>query len=59
MRNDLAATGSDPVLHKRMLDKFAETETAIDTVSAAIAKASDALTAAQRDLASYIAGLTL
>ncbi len=59
LRDDLAATGSDPVLHKRMLDKFAETETAIDTVSAAIAKASDALTAAQRDLASYIAGLTL
>ena len=59
LRDDLAATGSDPALHKRMLDKFAETETAIDAVTAAVTKASDAQTAAERDLASYIAGLTL
>ena len=51
--------GSDPALHKRLLDKFTETETGIETVSAAIAKATDALAAAERDLASYIAGLTL
>ena len=46
-------------MRKRLLDKFSETETGIETVSAAIAKASDATAAAERDLASYIAGLTL
>ncbi len=59
LRNNLAVIGSDPVLHKRLLDKFNETENSIDTVSASIAKASDALAAAEHDLASYIAGLTL
>jgi hypothetical protein len=59
LRNNLAVLGSDPALHKRLLDKFTETETAIDTVSATIAKVSDALAAAERDLASYVAGLTL
>jgi hypothetical protein len=59
LRSDLAVIGSDPALHKRLLDKFTETENAIETVSAALAKASDALTAAERDLASYIGGLTL
>jgi hypothetical protein len=59
LRADLTAIGGEPALHKRLLDKFAETETAIDTVTAAIAKATDALAAAERDLASYIAGLTL
>jgi len=59
LRDDLAVIGSDPALHKRLLDKFTETETAIETASATIAKATDALAAAERDLASYIAGLTL
>ena len=59
LRNDLAAIGGDPALHKRLLDKFSETETGIETVSAAIAKATDGVTAAERDLASYIGGLTL
>ncbi len=59
LRNDLAVIGGEPALRKRLLDKFSETETGIETVSAAIAKASDAATAAERDLASYIAGLTL
>ncbi|HVC57473.1 MAG TPA: DUF4139 domain-containing protein [Stellaceae bacterium] len=59
LRNNLAVLGGDPVLHKRMLDKFNATETAIDTVTAAIASTSEALAAAQRDLASYVAGLTL
>jgi chromosome segregation ATPase len=59
LRNDLAVVGSDPALHKRLLDKFAETENGIETVSAALAKASDALAAAERDLASYIGGLAL
>jgi len=59
LRNNLAVLGSDPALRKRMLDKFNETETAIETVSAATAKATDALAAAERDLASYVATLTL
>jgi len=59
LRNDIAVIGSEPALRKRLLDKFSETETGIETVTAAIAKASDAMTAAERDLASYIAGLTL
>ena len=59
LRNDLAVLGSDPALHKRLLDKFGETETGIETVSAALAKASDAVAAAERDLAANIAGLTL
>jgi hypothetical protein len=59
LRDDLAVIGGDPALHKRLLDKFTETETTIETVTATIAKATDALAAAERDLASYIAGLTL
>jgi len=59
LRNDLAVLGSDPALHKRLLDKFAETETAIETVTAALAKATDAVATAERDLAAYIAGLVL
>jgi hypothetical protein len=59
LRNDLAVVGSDPALHKRLLDKFTETESGIETVSTALAKASDALAAAERDLASYVSGLTL
>jgi hypothetical protein len=59
LRDNLAVIGGDPALHKRLLDKFTETETAIETVTVAIAKATDALATAERDLASYIAGLTL
>ncbi len=59
LRNDLAVIGGEPALRKRLLDKFSETETGIETVSAAIAKAADAVATAERDLASYIAGLTL
>ena len=58
VRNNLGALGNDPALRKRQLDKFAETQSAIDTVSAAIAQATDAF-AAERDLAAYVAGLTL
>ena len=59
LRNNLGVLGSDAALKKRLLDKFSETETAIETVTAATAKASDALAAAERDLADYIARLTL
>jgi hypothetical protein len=59
LRNNIAVLGNDAVLKKRLLDKFSETETAIEAVTAATAKATDTLAAAERDLASYIAGLTL
>jgi hypothetical protein len=51
--------GADPALRKSQLDKFNETETAIETTTAATAKATDALSAAERDLASYVANLKL
>ncbi|HEX3953944.1 MAG TPA: DUF4139 domain-containing protein, partial [Stellaceae bacterium] len=56
LRDNLTAVGSDPVVHKRLLDKFTEAESAIDTASDAIAKASNALAGAERDLSSYVAG---
>jgi hypothetical protein len=59
LRNDLTAVGHEQALRKRLLDKFNDTETAIETVSASITKANDALAAAERDLATYVAGLTL
>ena len=59
LRNNISVLGNDAALKKRLLDKFSETETAIETVTAATAKASDGLAAAERDLASYIARLTL
>jgi uncharacterized protein YdcH (DUF465 family) len=58
-RDNLAALLGDPALHKRVLDKFNEIETAIETVSAAIARNTDALAVAERDLADYVAGLKL
>ena len=51
--------GRDTALRKRLLDKFAETETAIDTVTASIAKTESALAGAQKELASYASGLKL
>jgi hypothetical protein len=59
LRQNLAAVGGDPVLHKQLLDKFTTTESGIDTATSAIAKASDALAAAERDLAAYVARLAL
>jgi hypothetical protein len=59
VRSNIAVLGSDPGLRKRQLDKFAETEAAIENVSAEIAKATDASSAAERDLAAYINRLTL
>ncbi len=59
LRDNVAVLGSDPALRKRLLDKFSETETAIDTTSAALAKTTEALAVAERDLSSYVAGLTL
>jgi Domain of unknown function (DUF4139) len=59
LRNNISVLHSDPALKKRMLDKFAETETEIERVSAASAKATDALTAAERELSAYVGGLKL
>src|SRR5439155_3958415 len=59
LRDDLTALGREQALRKRLLDKFTETVTAIDASGAAIAKAESALAAAQNELASYVARLTL
>ncbi|HEX3861685.1 MAG TPA: hypothetical protein VHY35_08325 [Stellaceae bacterium] len=59
LRENVAALAGDPTLHKRMLDKFSDTETAIDTATTAMTKASDALSTAERNLATYVSGLTL
>jgi hypothetical protein len=59
LRSNLGALGGEPALRKRQLDKFAETQTAIETVTTAIAQATAALAAAERDLAAYVGGLTL
>ena len=59
LRDDLTAVGREPGLRKRLLDKFAETETAIDAISASIAKGTETLAAAERDLGTYVAGLKL
>jgi hypothetical protein len=59
LRNNISVLGNDAALKKRLLDKFSETETAIETVTAASAKATDGLAAAERDLANYIGRLTL
>jgi hypothetical protein len=59
LRNNLGVLGSDAALKRRLLDKFSEIETAIETVTATTAKATNALAAAERDLAAYIGGLSL
>jgi uncharacterized protein YdcH (DUF465 family) len=59
LRDNLSVLGSDAAMKKRLLDKFNETENAIETVTAASAKVSEALAAAEKDLAAYVAGLNL
>jgi len=59
LRDNLAALAHDAPLRKRVLDKFAETESAIDAASEAVAKASAALATDEAALASYVAGLKL
>jgi hypothetical protein len=59
LRDDLTALGREQGLRKRLLDKFTETVTAIDTTTAAIAKAENTLAAAQNELSTYVAALTL
>jgi hypothetical protein len=59
LRDDLTALGRDQALRKRLLDKFTETVTAIDTTTTAIAKAENTLAAAQSELSAYIVRLVL
>jgi hypothetical protein len=59
LRDDLTAIGREPALRKRLLDKFSDTETAIDAAAASIAKATDTLAATERDLGAYVAALKL
>jgi len=59
LRNNISVLSSDPALKKRMLDKFAETETEIEAVTAASARATDALAAGERELSAYVGGLKL
>jgi hypothetical protein len=59
LRDNLAALGNDPELRKRLIDQFAAADSAIENDSASIAKVSDALAAAERDLNAYVSNLTL
>ena len=59
VRENLRVLGNEAAMKKRLLDKFNETQTAIDTVSAAQVKTSEALAAAEKDLAAYVGGLKL
>ena len=59
LRENLSVLGNDAAMKKRLLDKFNETETAIETVTAASAKAAEALAAAEKDLAAYVGRLNL
>jgi hypothetical protein len=59
LRENLSAIGRETALRQRLLAKFTDAQTAIETVSASIAKAQDALASAERDLASYVTSLNL
>jgi hypothetical protein len=59
LRANLMAVGNEPALRRDQLEKFAAAGSAIDGVSAAILAASEALAAAERDLAAYVNSLRL
>ncbi|MGD9617556.1 MAG: DUF4139 domain-containing protein [Alphaproteobacteria bacterium] len=59
LRANLTAVGNEPALRRDQLEKFAETESAIERISGAITAASEGLAAAERDLAAYVNSLTL
>ncbi|MBV9827118.1 MAG: DUF4139 domain-containing protein [Alphaproteobacteria bacterium] len=59
LRANLAVLGNDPVMHKAQLDKFNDTETAIETTTKDITSAANSLATSERDLNAYIAHLTL
>ena len=59
LRDNYTALRDEPAMKKRTLDKLNEAMTAIDANSAALAKATASLAAAQSDLAGYIGGLKL
>jgi hypothetical protein len=58
-RNNINTLRNEPTVYKRLLDKFNATESALDTVSVAMDKASDALATSERELSGYVAGLKL
>ena len=59
LRDNYTALKDDPTMRKSTLDKLKVAESAIDDNSAATAKTTAALAAAQSDLAAYISGLKL
>jgi hypothetical protein len=59
LRANLAAIGNEPGLRRYQLEKFAEAESAIERISAALAAASETLAATERDLATYVNSLRL
>jgi hypothetical protein len=59
LRDNYTALKDDPAMRKSTLDKLKAADAAIDDNTAAIAKATAALTAAQGELATYISGLKL
>lgn len=59
LRANLTAVGDEPSLRRQQLEKFAGIGSAIEKVSAAIAEASEAIAASERDLAAFIGSLRL
>jgi hypothetical protein len=59
VRENLRVLGNEAAMKKRLLDKFNEVQAAIETVSAAQVKTSEALAAAEKELAAYVGSLNL
>jgi hypothetical protein len=51
--------GSDPALHKRMLDQFGAAETAIEGLAGKIETQTASLAKAEQDLRQYVSSLNL
>ena len=58
LRANLSVLGNDPAVHKAQLEKFNDTESAIETTTKDITNAANSLAASERDLNAYIAHLT-
>jgi hypothetical protein len=59
LRANLAAVGHDTALYKQTLDKLGQSEAGIDSLTAAIAKATADLDTARQQLETYVDNLTL
>ena len=59
LRDNLAALPTEAPLRQRVLDKLSNAETEIDATAAAIEKALSAVEAAEKELATHVAGLKL